>query len=117
MVAGLGESLVSNTPGSAFRCTARKDLLDDSLDASAADGCLEIEGYPSKGQMLVADSQRSGLIFRSDSNGEDLEGYFPPDHLPPPSPPPNPSFTPPWGDLTLTRISEMEALELLAFWS
>lgn len=74
VVAGLGETLVSNTPGTALRCTARKELLE-SLDGSAAEGCLQIEGFPSKSQMLVADTQQSCIIFRSDSNGEDLEGY------------------------------------------
>ncbi len=73
VVAGLGETLVSNTQGAALQCTAQKALLDDSLDGRAAPGCLEVQGFPSKSQMLVAQGQHS-LIFRSDSNGEDLEG-------------------------------------------
>jgi alpha-glucan,water dikinase len=59
-VLGLGEALVGNYPGRAlsFKCTKGRDnpvLLS----------------FPSKSAGLYG----SGLIFRSDSNGEDLEGY------------------------------------------
>jgi len=63
LVKGLGESLVSGmVPGSSIAFTARKDNLDHP----------ETLSYASKSEgMFVRDS----LIFRSDSNGEDLEGY------------------------------------------
>jgi alpha-glucan,water dikinase len=59
-VLGLGEALVGNYPGRAlsFKCTKGRDnpmLLS----------------FPSKSDGLYG----SGLIFRSDSNGEDLAGY------------------------------------------
>ncbi len=60
VVLGLGESLVSNYPGRALSFTNRKGSSDPALLA-----------YPGKGTGLVG----SGYIFRSDSNGEDLEGY------------------------------------------
>jgi len=64
LVRGMGEAIVSGTvPGSALAFTARKDDLDNP----------QIALYPSKScGMFVKDSS---LIFRSDSNGEDLEGY------------------------------------------
>ena len=64
LVRGMGEAIVSGTvPGSALAFTARKDDLDNP----------KIALYPSKSLgMFVKDSS---LIFRSDSNGEDLEGY------------------------------------------
>lgn len=64
MVRGLGEAIVSGTvPGTALAFTARKDALNDP----------QVLLYPSKSEgMFVADGS---LIFRSDSNGEDLEGY------------------------------------------
>ncbi|KAF8067212.1 R1 [Scenedesmus sp. PABB004] len=63
LVKGLGESLVSGmVPGSSIAFAARKDNLDHP----------ETLAYASKSEgMFVRDS----LIFRSDSNGEDLEGY------------------------------------------
>ncbi|KAG1681344.1 hypothetical protein FOA52_007392 [Chlamydomonas sp. UWO 241] len=63
LVQGLGESLVSGMiPGSAIAFKARKDALD----------APEVLCYASKSEgMFVPES----LIFRSDSNGEDLEGY------------------------------------------
>lgn len=63
LVIGLGESIVSGTvPGSALAFSARKE------DTGAPTVLL----YPSKSEgMRVVES----LIFRSDSNGEDLEGY------------------------------------------
>jgi alpha-glucan,water dikinase len=64
MVRGLGEAIVSGTvPGTSLAFTARKDALNDP----------QVLLYPSKSEgMFVADGS---LIFRSDSNGEDLEGY------------------------------------------
>ncbi len=60
VVLGLGESLVGNYPGAAlsFLCS-RKTMQPELL------------GFPSKRIGLYG----SGLIFRSDSNGEDLPGY------------------------------------------
>ena len=64
LVRGLGEAIVSGTvPGTALAFTARKDALD----------APQVLLYPSKSEgMFVEDGS---LIFRSDSNGEDLEGY------------------------------------------
>ena len=63
LVIGLGETLVSGMyPGRSLSFSARKDALDD----------VKILSYPSKSVGLFV--ERS-LIFRSDSNGEDLEGY------------------------------------------
>ena len=60
VVLGLGETLVSNHPGRALRLVCPKDTLDSSVLA-----------YPSKSVGLYG----TGLIFRSDSSGEDLAGY------------------------------------------
>jgi len=60
LVLGLGETLVSNRPGSALRVVCRMDGLD-----------VNILAYPSKSFGLYG----KGLIFRSDSSGEDLAGY------------------------------------------
>ncbi|MCG6552211.1 MAG: hypothetical protein L7F77_07780 [Candidatus Magnetominusculus sp. LBB02] len=60
MVLGLGETLVGNHPGRAMSFTAKKD-----------GGALHIAAYPGKSYGLYAD----GLIFRSDSNVEDLSGF------------------------------------------
>ncbi|KAI8477159.1 MAG: R1 protein [Monoraphidium minutum] len=63
LVKGLGESLVSGmVPGSSIAFTARKDALDDP----------HVLSYASKSEGMFV---RESLIFRSDSNGEDLEGY------------------------------------------
>ncbi|KAL4448876.1 hypothetical protein ABPG77_007593 [Micractinium sp. CCAP 211/92] len=63
LVRGLGEAIVSGTvPGTSLTFTARKDDIDNP----------KVLLYPSKSDgMFVPDS----LIFRSDSNGEDLQGY------------------------------------------
>lgn len=63
LVKGLGESLVSGmVPGSSMAFVGRKADLSEP----------QVVLYPSKSSgMYVRDS----LIFRSDSNGEDLEGY------------------------------------------
>merc|ERR1712130_106779 len=63
VVKGLGESIVSGmVPGSSMSFMAKKADLDNP----------EVVMFPSKSDgMFVPES----LIFRSDSNGEDLEGY------------------------------------------
>ncbi|MBV9123703.1 MAG: hypothetical protein JO112_10135, partial [Planctomycetes bacterium] len=60
VVLGLGETLVGNYPGRALGFTCRK-----------ADLKPEILSYPGKSLGLYG----RGVIFRSDSNGEDLEGF------------------------------------------
>ncbi len=60
VVLGLGETLVGNYPGRALSFTCRKKAAEPHLLA-----------YPGKSIGLYG----SGLIFRSDSNGEDLAGY------------------------------------------
>jgi alpha-glucan, water dikinase len=60
VVLGLGETLVGNYPGRAL-----------SLVCSKAGGRSTVLAYPSKSVGLYG----SGLIFRSDSNAEDLAGY------------------------------------------
>ena len=60
VVLGLGETLVGNYPGRALGFVCRK-----------ADLTMEILSYPGKSLGLYG----KGVIFRSDSNGEDLPGY------------------------------------------
>jgi alpha-glucan, water dikinase len=60
LVLGLGETLVGNYPGRALGFVCRK-----------ADLNLEILSYPGKSLGLYG----KGVIFRSDSNGEDLEDF------------------------------------------
>jgi alpha-glucan,water dikinase len=60
VVLGLGETLVGNHPGRALSFTCKKD-----------GGTPNVAAYPSKSLGLYAD----GLIFRSDSNVEDLSGF------------------------------------------
>jgi len=62
IVCGLGETLVGNYPGRPLAFVAKKDDLSDII----------IESYPSKSVGLFCPES---LIFRSDSNGEDLDGY------------------------------------------
>jgi len=62
LVCGLGETLVGNYPGRALAFTCNK----------APGATPQVKGYPSKSIGLFTDET---LIFRSDSNGEDLEGY------------------------------------------
>lgn len=65
LVAGLGEAIVGGAvPGSALAFATRKDALD----------APRVLAYPSKGAGFFVDA-RDSLIFRSDSNGEDLPGY------------------------------------------
>ena len=64
LVKGMGESIVSGTvPGSALAFTAKKNDLENP----------KIVLYPSKSQGMFV--REESLIFRSDSNGEDLDGY------------------------------------------
>jgi alpha-glucan,water dikinase len=60
VVLGLGETLVGNYPGRALSFVWHK-----------ATGKETVLSFPSKSAGLYGD----GLIFRSDSNGEDLAGY------------------------------------------
>lgn len=62
VVKGLGETLVGAYPGRAMSFIAKKNDLDSP----------KVLGYPSKPIGLFI---RQSIIFRSDSNGEDLEGY------------------------------------------
>jgi alpha-glucan,water dikinase len=60
IVPGMGETLVGNYPGRALGFVARKGDLQ-----------LDVLSYPSKSVGLYG----KGVIFRSDSNGEDLEDF------------------------------------------
>ncbi len=60
VVPGLGETLVGNYPGRALGFVSGKEAPDP-----------QILTYPSKSVGLFG----KGIIFRSDSNGEDLQGY------------------------------------------
>ncbi len=60
VVLGMGETLVGNYPGRALSFLCRKDDLKP-----------EILSYPSKSIGIYG----KGVIFRSDSNGEDLPGF------------------------------------------
>jgi alpha-glucan,water dikinase len=60
VVPGLGETLAANYPGRALGFTCKKKEKEPHLLS-----------FPSKSTGLYG----SGLIFRSDSNGEDLAGY------------------------------------------
>ncbi|CAM8982027.1 unnamed protein product [Rhodiola kirilowii] len=62
VVRGLGETLVGAYPGRALSFICKKSDLDSPL----------VLGYPSKPIGLFI---KRSIIFRSDSNGEDLEGY------------------------------------------
>ncbi|XP_062110381.1 alpha-glucan water dikinase, chloroplastic isoform X2 [Humulus lupulus] len=62
VVKGLGETLVGAYPGRAMSFICKKNALDSP----------QLLGYPSKPIGLFI---RRSIIFRSDSNGEDLEGY------------------------------------------
>ncbi|XP_044343564.1 alpha-glucan water dikinase, chloroplastic isoform X2 [Triticum aestivum] len=62
VVKGLGETLVGAYPGRAMSFVCKKDNLDSP----------KVLGYPSKPIGLFI---KKSVIFRSDSNGEDLEGY------------------------------------------
>lgn len=60
IVLGLGEALVGNHPGHALSCICQKSDLE-----------ITVLSYPSK--HLAHYGQ--GVIFRSDSNAEDLDNY------------------------------------------
>ncbi|TYH96299.1 hypothetical protein ES332_A12G167800v1 [Gossypium tomentosum] len=62
VVKGLGETLVGAYPGRALSFVCKKSNLSSP----------QVLGYPSKPIALFI---RRSIIFRSDSNGEDLEGY------------------------------------------
>ncbi|XP_042502200.1 alpha-glucan water dikinase, chloroplastic-like isoform X2 [Macadamia integrifolia] len=62
VVKGLGETLVGAYPGRALSFVCKKSDLNSP----------KLLGYPSKPIGLFI---RRSIIFRSDSNGEDLEGY------------------------------------------
>ncbi|KAK8714874.1 hypothetical protein V6N13_042219 [Hibiscus sabdariffa] len=62
VVKGLGETLVGAYPGRALSFVCKKTNLNSP----------QVLGYPSKPIALFI---RRSVIFRSDSNGEDLEGY------------------------------------------
>ncbi|KAH6815578.1 Pyruvate phosphate dikinase [Perilla frutescens var. frutescens] len=62
VVKGLGETLVGAYPGRALSFICKKNDLSSP----------KVLGYPSKPIGLFI---RRSIIFRSDSNGEDLEGY------------------------------------------
>ncbi|WOL20108.1 alpha-glucan water dikinase 2 isoform X2 [Canna indica] len=62
IVKGLGETLVGAYPGRALGFIANKSAPKSS----------RIIGYPSKQVVMYI---KKSLIFRSDSNGEDLQGY------------------------------------------
>ncbi|KAL7196896.1 hypothetical protein ACSBR1_036832 [Camellia fascicularis] len=62
VVKGLGETLVGAYPGRALSFVCKKNNLNSP----------QVLGYPSKPVGLFI---RRSIIFRSDSNGEDLEGY------------------------------------------
>ena len=79
LVQGLGETLVGNYPGSASCFSAIKSKLPEGSSlprpADIPDGAIRIERYPSKSVALHIVGEGGEVIFRSDSNGEDLEGY------------------------------------------
>lgn len=60
---GLGEALVGNYPGRALSFTFNKKSKE-----------IKVAGFPSK-RLGVFLAEGDSLIFRSDSNGEDLEGF------------------------------------------
>lgn len=67
VVCGLGEVLVGNFPGRALSFSAKK------VPAAAGEQLQpRLLGFPSKSVKLVVEPT---FIFRSDSNGEDLEGF------------------------------------------
>ena len=79
LVQGLGEAIVGNWPGSALSYTAEKRLLPSLAGASGTprsfpEGLISIKGFPSKSHVLRQAEGGRDIIFRSDSNGEDLEG-------------------------------------------
>ena len=96
VVQGFGETLVGNCPGQALQATVSKQALQelslnanaasdaavavDSQTAAAAVQAVTMRAYPSKSVAFTLPCSStsaldtSAFIFRSDSNGEDLEG-------------------------------------------
>ena len=79
LVQGLGETIVGNWPGCALSYTADKAHLpslaaDSGAPDSFPDGLVSIRGFCSKSRALRLAEGHPVIIFRSDSNGEDLEG-------------------------------------------
>merc|ERR1711977_218409 len=75
VVKGLGEVLVGNYPGRALSFTCNKEALGQHLSNPSGDSkgaMINVESFPSKSVGLYLPES---LMFRSDSNGEDLEGY------------------------------------------
>jgi len=75
VVKGLGEVLVGNYPGRALSFTCNKRALEQHLkgqEEQSSKGMITVESFPSKSVGLYLPES---LMFRSDSNGEDLEGY------------------------------------------
>ena len=68
VVLGLGETLVGNYPGRALSFVCRKSELERRKRPESG---VQLVAYPSKSVGLYG----RGVIFRSDSNGEDLEGF------------------------------------------
>ena len=62
---GLGEALVGNEPGNALSFTAQK----------VKGFPHDVRSLPSKPVAHVAQANTRTIIARSDSNGEDLEGF------------------------------------------
>ncbi|KAL3148765.1 COP9 signalosome complex subunit 8 [Trebouxia sp. C0009 RCD-2024] len=95
LVQGFGEALVGNFPGSALRAVVSKEaLLSSAQDVCSSqsleeamshlpDHAVRVCAYPSKSvalklpDLVIAAGGATShvIIFRSDSNGEDLEGY------------------------------------------
>ena len=83
--------MVGNFPGSALRAVVSLHCLDQDLSSSQSleeavrqvpDDAVRVSAYPSKSVALrlpvppssAAAIDSCAIIFRSDSNGEDLEG-------------------------------------------
>lgn len=91
LVQGFGEAVVGNFPGSALRAIVSLHGLDQDVSSSQSleeavhqvpGDAVRICAYPSKSVALklpvpassVGATDSRAMIFRSDSNGEDLEG-------------------------------------------
>eukprot|EP01023_Acetabularia_acetabulum_P051310 TRINITY_DN5656_c0_g1_i2.p2 TRINITY_DN5656_c0_g1~~TRINITY_DN5656_c0_g1_i2.p2 ORF type:complete len:261 (-),score=39.39 TRINITY_DN5656_c0_g1_i2:277-1059(-) len=67
IVSGLGETLVGNYPGDAFTFIANKSAHEN----------FEVKSFSSKSVVLKypQNNSQNVIIFRSDSNAEDLQGF------------------------------------------
>lgn len=86
VVQGFGEVLVGNYSGQALQATVHKEAMSECLAEPTASiqavpqQAVTIHAFPSKSVALLLSSRGtatrdcSDFIFRSDSNGEDLEG-------------------------------------------